>query len=166
MCRVPIELHRVDDRLIHGQVVIGWGQPLAVGLIALVDDAIAASDWEQELYRVAAPPEIEVRFASVEQAARDWAAWNADPRPAIVLTASIAAMAELAGRVPGIRAVNLGGVHQDAGRTERLRYLFLTPTEERTLQGLAARGVDVTARDIPTARPVPLADLLAAGSAP
>jgi len=162
---VPIELHRVDDRLIHGQVVVGWGQPLNVGLIALVDDAIAASDWEQELYRVALPPEIEVKFASVERAARDWAGWSADPRPAILLTASIETMARLAGLVPGIRAVNLGGVHQEAGRTERLRYLFLTPAEEKTLAALAARGIEVTARDIPTARPVPLADLLAGGAA-
>ena len=89
MRRVPLELHRIDDRLIHGQVVVGWGQPLDVGFIVLVDDTIAASDWEQELYRMALPPEMEVRFASVEQAARDWAAWNADPRPAILLTGDI-----------------------------------------------------------------------------
>ena len=154
----------MDDRLIHGQVVVGWGHPLDVGLIVLVDDAIAASGWEQELYRVALPPEIEVRFASVEQAALAWAAWNADPRPAILLTASIDAMVRLAARVPVIRAVNLGGVHKDAGRTERLRYLYLTPAEERALGALAARGVEVTARDIPTARPVPLADLLPSGT--
>ena len=162
---MPIELHRVDDRLIHGQVVVGWGQPLALGLIALVDDAIAGSEWEQELYRVALPPEIDVRFASVEQAAQDWASWNADPRPAILLTGSIDAMILLAERVPGIRAVNLGGVHQGAGRRERLRYLFLTPSEEQALAALAARGVEITARDVPTARPVPLADLLGAGGA-
>jgi len=163
---VPIELHRVDDRLIHGQVVVGWGHALDVGLIALVDDAVAASDWEQELYRVALPPEIEVRFASVDRAAAEWPSWNADPRPSILLTASIDTMVRLADRVPGIRAVNLGGVHHEAGRRERLRYLFLTPAEELALGALAARGVEVTARDIPTARPVPLADLLAAGAAP
>ena len=136
-----------------------------LGLIALVDDAIVASPWEQELYRVALPPEMEVRFASVDDAAREWYLWNADPRPAILLTASIDAMARLVQRVPAIRAVNLGGVHQGPGRRERLRYLFLTPDEERALAALAARGVDVTARDVPAASPVPLRDLLASQGA-
>ena len=42
-------LYRIDDRLIHGQVVVGWGQPLNVGFIVLVDEAVAASEWEQEV---------------------------------------------------------------------------------------------------------------------
>ncbi len=53
---VPIELFRIDDRLIHGQVVVGWGQPLDVGFIVLVDDEVATSEWEQELYRLGVPP--------------------------------------------------------------------------------------------------------------
>ncbi len=62
---VTLELNRIDDRLIHGQVVVGWGQPLDVEFIVLVDDAVAASDWEQELYRMGVPPEMDVRFHDV-----------------------------------------------------------------------------------------------------
>ena len=47
---MPIALYRIDDRLIHGQVVVGWGQPLELRFIVLVDDDVAASEWEQELY--------------------------------------------------------------------------------------------------------------------
>jgi mannose/fructose/N-acetylgalactosamine-specific phosphotransferase system component IIB len=61
---VTLVLNRIDDRLIHGQVVVGWGQPLDVRFIVLVDDAVAASDWEKELYRMGVPPEMEVRFHS------------------------------------------------------------------------------------------------------
>ncbi len=57
---MPIALCRVDDRLVHGQVVIGWGRPLAIELIVLVDDTVTASPWEQDLYRMAVSPEIEV----------------------------------------------------------------------------------------------------------
>ena len=66
---VTLVLNRIDDRLIHGQVVVGWGQPLDVGFIVLVDDAVAESDWEQELYRMGVPPEMEVRFHSAAEAA-------------------------------------------------------------------------------------------------
>ncbi len=37
---MPIVLFRVDDRLVHGQVVIGWGRPLGVERIVLVDDQV------------------------------------------------------------------------------------------------------------------------------
>ena len=66
---MALELYRIDDRLIHGQVVVGWGQPLDLGFIVLVDDEVAASDWEQELYRMGVPPEMDVYFDAVEAAA-------------------------------------------------------------------------------------------------
>ncbi len=152
-------LHRIDDRLIHGQVVVGWGRPLGVGFIALVDDTVAASDWEQELYRMGVPPEMTVYFADAETAARRHAEWESDPRPGIVLTADIETMARLAERAP-VAAVNLGGIHHRAGRTQRLQYVFLTPEEERGLRALAEKGVTVSAQDVPGGKPVPLADLL------
>ena len=43
---MSIALYRIDDRLIHGQVVVGWGQRLNIGFIVLVNDAVRASAWE------------------------------------------------------------------------------------------------------------------------
>src|ERR1051325_3089202 len=65
---MSIALYRIDDRLIHGQVVVGWGKRLNVGFIVLVDDAVRASTWEQELYRMGVPPDIDVVFASTAEA--------------------------------------------------------------------------------------------------
>ena len=56
---MTLALYRIDDRLIHGQVVVGWGQPLNVTFIILVDDEVRGSDWEQDLYRMGVPPEME-----------------------------------------------------------------------------------------------------------
>ena len=158
---MSIVLYRIDDRLIHGQVVVGWGQPLDVGFIALVDDAVAESDWEQELYRMGVPPEMEVVFASVDDATERHAEWLADTRPGILLTGDIDTMQRLADRVPALRTVNLGGIHHRAGRTQRLRYVFLTSDEEQALLALPRRGVHVTAQDVPAARPLSLDAVLA-----
>jgi PTS system mannose-specific IIB component/fructoselysine and glucoselysine-specific PTS system IIB component len=157
---VAIELYRIDDRLIHGQVVVGWGQPLDIGFIVLVDDDVAASDWEQELYRMGAPPDMTVTFESVASASERLAEYERDPRRGILLTADIATMDRLVAAT-SIRAVNLGGIHHRAGRTQRLRYVFLAPEEESALRALADRGVTVTAQDVPAARPVPLDEVLA-----
>src|SRR5687767_5344258 len=155
-----ILLYRIDDRLIHGQVVVGWGQPLDIGFIVLVDDDVAASDWEQELYRMGVPPDMEVYFESVDSAATSLARYRADARPGILLTGDIETMRRLIDAAGGITAVNLGGIHHRAGRTQRLRYVFLAPDEEHALRGLADAGVEISAQDVPAARQVALAELL------
>jgi mannose/fructose/N-acetylgalactosamine-specific phosphotransferase system component IIB len=156
---VTLVLYRVDDRLIHGQVVVGWGQPLDVDFIVLVDDEVATSEWEQELYRMGVPPHMEVQFVTTEQAAAALARYRADPRRGILLTGDIDTMRRLAERAD-ISTVNVGGVHHRAGRIQRLRYVFLSPEEESALRELAARGVGISAQDVPNARPVALDDLL------
>jgi PTS system mannose-specific IIB component/fructoselysine and glucoselysine-specific PTS system IIB component len=157
---VTLVLHRIDDRLIHGQVVVGWGQPLNVAFILLVDDEVAASEWEQELYRMGVPPEMDVHFLSVEDALTQLPRYENDPRHGILLTGDIDTMRRLI-EGANIPSINLGGIHHKAGRTQRLRYLFLSSDEENALRDIATRGVSVSAQDVPGARPIPLEDLLA-----
>lgn len=160
---MPVALYRIDDRLIHGQVVVGWGQPLELRFIVLVDDEVAGSEWEQELYRMGVPPEMQVHFHDVESAAAALPGFQADAKPGIVLVGDIGTMSRLVNAAHGsIGTVNVGGVHHAPGRTGRLRYVFLTPAEEDALRDIAAQGVDVSAQDVPGARPVPLVELLAA----
>jgi len=158
---VALELYRIDDRLIHGQVVVGWGQPLDLRFIVLVDDEVAGSDWEQELYRMGVPPDMDVYFDAVDTAATNLSRYQDDARRGILLTGDIDTMARLVVATEAIRRVNLGGIHHRPGRTQRLRYVFLAPDEEVQLHDLESRGIEVTAQDVPSARPIPLDELLA-----
>lgn len=157
---MALELYRIDDRLIHGQVVVGWGQPLDLRFIVLVDDEVAASDWEQELYRMGVPPDMEVYFDTVESAAGSLSRYQDDERRGLLLTGDIDTMTRLVDASENIRRVNVGGLHHRPGRIQRLRYVFLTRDEEAQLRALAERGLDVTAQDVPAARPVALDELL------
>lgn len=158
---MPVALYRIDDRLIHGQVVVGWGQPMGLGYIVLVDDAVAESDWEQELYRMGVPPTVDVYFATVADAAANLATYESDSRQGILLTGTVEAMLQLVERaaVP-VPAVNVGGIHHRDDRMQKLRYVFLTDDEARALQRIGELGVTVTARDVPSARALSLADIL------
>lgn len=156
---MSVDLFRIDDRLIHGQVVVGWGQALGIEFIVLVDDDVRASDWEQELYRMGVPPEVRVVFAGVDEATHDLAGWLADPRRGIVLTGDVETMRRLVSATDGaIRHVNVGGVHYREGRKERLRYVYLSEDEARGLAAIAELGADVSAQDVPTGTKVPLAE--------
>jgi PTS system mannose-specific IIB component/fructoselysine and glucoselysine-specific PTS system IIB component len=158
---VALELYRIDDRLIHGQVVVGWGQPLDLRFIVLVDDEVAGSDWEQELYRMGVPSDMDVYFDAVDAAAANLPRYQDDERHGILLTGDIDTMARLVDASESIQRVNLGGIHHRPGRTQRLRYVFLAPDEEAQLRALEDKGIEVTAQDVPAARPIPLDELLA-----
>ena len=157
---MALELYRIDDRLIHGQVVVGWGQPLDLTFIVLVDDEVAASDWEQELYRMGVPPDMEVYFDTVTGAGENLSRYQDDERRGLLLTGDIDTMTRLVDATGDIRRVNVGGIHHKPGRTQRLRYVFLNPDEESQLRALESRGLEVSAQDVPAARPVPLDELL------
>ena len=157
---MAIVLFRVDERLIHGQVVIGWGHELRPDRYVLVDDELAGSEWEQELYRLGAG-DSDVVFVDVEEARRRLQEWREDAARAIVLTRDVATMRRLAegGRLVGEK-VNLGGIHHGPERVEVLRYLHLTEEDRRDLKALAEQGVEVSARDLPDAPKVGIAALL------
>ena len=146
---MPIVLFRVDERLIHGQVVLGWGRVLDPDRYVLVDDELAASDWEQDLYRLGAG-DAEVRFLTVPEGREALGELKADPERTVVLTRDVAHMAALAAR-GGLAGeeVNLGGIHHRAGRDEVLPYLHLDDRDRAAIRELLDAGARVSARDLP-----------------
>ncbi|MGH7475022.1 MAG: PTS system mannose/fructose/N-acetylgalactosamine-transporter subunit IIB [Longimicrobiales bacterium] len=161
---MPIVLYRVDERLIHGQVIVGWGAVLHPDRIVVVDDQVAESAWERELYAMGLGSRLQADFVGVREAATALAEWKQDPRRTIVLTRDVAAMRRLAegGALDG-ETINIGGIHHAPGRREVLPYVFLSSTEAEELRELEALGAHVVARDLPGSREVSLPQLVRGG---
>src|SRR5690606_7216727 len=143
---MPIVLHRIDERLIHGQVVVGWGSQLHPDRIVVVDDDLAASSWEQELYCLGLPPEMAAEFVTVVAARDRFPKWRISRERVFVLTRDAATMAAVArdGLLNG-QEVNVGGLHHSPGRRQALPYVYLSTTEDAALRELAAGGAAVSA---------------------
>lgn len=157
---MSLALVRLDDRLIHGQVVVGWGHALGADRILLIDDHVSSNEWERELYRVGVPPGLEVEFSSVADAP-EAIERSADSKwRTIVVTADVDTLVKVCSATNSVRRVNIGGVHEGAGRRRRLPYVYLTNEEGENLKSLSDRGIKVTAQDVPTASPVPLSEIL------
>lgn len=160
---MSVLMYRVDERLIHGQVVVGWGSSLRPERIVVVDDVLADSPWEQELYAMGVPAEMEAEFESVASALDRLPAWQEGSERVLLLTRNIGTMMSLArsGLLRDVE-VNIGGIHHAPGRSQILRYVFLSDGERRELEALSEQGVRVVARDVPGARGVELEDLVRA----
>lgn len=162
---MSVLLFRVDERLIHGQVVVAWGAQLHPERIIVVDDELAGSDWEQELYSLGLPPEIAAGFETVANARAELAGWRTGAERIIVLTRNVDTMLRLArdGSMRGAD-VNIGGIHHAPDRREVLPYVYLSAADTIALRDLGDEGVQVSARDLPAARRTELPRLLEGGT--
>lgn len=158
---MSILLYRVDERLIHGQVVIGWGSELHPRRYLVVDDELATSEWEQELYALGLPSAVEVLFASVADGREALAGWREDDCPSVLLTRDIESMLALArdGDLSDV-SINIGGIHHGPGRTDVLGYVYLSTEDRAALRELAGLCAEITAQDLPASQKVPLDTLL------
>lgn len=158
---MPIVLYRVDERLIHGQVVVGWGAHLHPDRIVVVDDELARSPWEQELYSLGLPPAVRAEFEPVDRARDLIDEWRRSPVRTLLLTRDVATMRRLGeGGLLRDEEVNIGGIHFAPGRRAVLPYVYLSDEDRAQLRRLADEGAFISARDLPSSRGIGLPDLL------
>lgn len=151
-------IHRIDDRLIHGQVVIAWGERLHPRRIVVADDAAAANAWERDLLATAAPG-VEVEVVPVAEAAARHAAEAAREGGAFLLVRDLAAALRLVEGGAQVPLFTLGGLHYALGKEKVNEYVYLDAADRRAARALLERGVKLEAQDVPASRPVALADL-------
>ncbi len=158
---MAILLLRVDERLIHGQVTVGWGNQLKPERYCVVDDTLPGSDFERDLYRLGTPAGVEADFLTVDAARMRLAEWRDGRDRIVVLTRDLDHMLRLA-EGGGLRgtSINLGGLHHRPGRTRVLSYLYLDDEDRRRVGLLVEQGVEVSAQDLPGAPVTPAQDLV------
>jgi len=148
----------VDDRLIHGQVVVAWGQRLRPARIWVVDDAAAADAWEREALAMSAPG-IEVQVVTVAEAAAAFVTESAASGGAFLLVRDLRAALALAEAGAPLTAYTIGGLHYAPGKTKLNEYVYLDDEDRRAARALLARGIQLLAQDVPGTRPMPLAEI-------
>lgn len=147
---MSLKLTRIDDRLIHGQVILGWVPALKPDRILVANDRVAGSDWERKFYSSCVPPEVNVSFASVADTARQISGNLFQDEDVLVLLESARDALELIKAGVSLSEVNVGGLHYREGSVELLPFVFLTHEERTALRELVKRGVTLSAQDVPS----------------
>lgn len=160
---MSLALARVDDRLVHGQVVLAWAGTLKAERLLVADDASARADWERQLMQASAG-DLEVQVFAVAETDARLREESARSGTAILLFRSPRAALAAVEAGAAIGELNLGGLHHAPGREPVLDYLYLNEDDRGALRALAERGVKLTARDLPSSRPLPAAEWLEPGN--
>ncbi len=146
---MSLVLARVDDRLIHGQVVVGWARHTQADCIIVANDAVAADPMQRTLLPLAVPQGIEVAIYRVKEAAERLSGGAHAARRAILLFASPQDAAAVAGYGGAMEELNVGGLRAGPGRELLRKAVALGVPERAALQLMLHQGVKVYLQMVP-----------------
>jgi mannose/fructose/N-acetylgalactosamine-specific phosphotransferase system component IIB len=151
---------RIDDRLIHGQVIIGWCGQLPVERLIVCDNEIASTEWEKNLLLMAAPTNLPAEVRPVEQTANSVHLWQSSKKITLILLRSPQTLKALLEKGIPIEKVNIGGIHYQEDRREFLPYLYLSNEEIEIFSQLIKTGIYFECQDLPTSNSYNLEKLI------
>lgn len=140
---------RIDDRLIHGQVIAVWCKHLQINRIAIVDDGVAADPFMQEVLTLAAPQGIRVEVYPVAQAIKVLGQDPVRARTTMILVKSPAVARQLYEGGLKYSSLNVGGIGSGPGRKNIFKNISASEQEIATLKSLMDQGVQITLLTVP-----------------
>lgn len=148
--------YRVDNRLVHGQIIATWMPYLRLQRFLVVSDHVPENPLQMTMFRMCIPHELAFQAMHVDDAAR----WLRDRGygndRTMVLLESVEDAARLFEAGHPFSLLNIGNVHHAPGRKRFTNAVYLSDDELARLEGLMAKGCRVEIRSLPTEAPIVL----------
>jgi mannose/fructose/N-acetylgalactosamine-specific phosphotransferase system component IIB len=147
-----IALVRIDNRLVHGQVLEAWLPALGAQGILVADDEAAGNMLARSAMSLAIPPGVKFEVLRVQAAAETLRPGGRGPQAArtLLLLRDVRDAETLKDAGLPIPQLNVGNVHFSNGRRQVAPSVFLDANELAALERLAATGTKVELRSVPT----------------
>lgn len=129
---MKISMIRVDERLIHGQVTMGWARTSSANLILAVNDLVAKDSFQKKVMMMAAPVGATIEIYSVDEVVEKLNANTWPNATILLLLRNPIDMVRLVEKGIKVNKINVGGV-RSPGAT-----IKLTKEVSATLEELAA----------------------------
>lgn len=149
-----LSLVRVDDRLIHGQVVTIWLRALGARRILIVDDPTAADTFLSEVITLAAPPGVPVEVHGLDSGIERVREAAAGDEPVMVLLRSPVTALQLRNAGVEFAVLNVGGIGAGPDRRRLYRNISASAEELDAMRALERLGTRVELRVVENDRPV------------
>ncbi|MFH1369282.1 MAG: PTS sugar transporter subunit IIB [Elusimicrobiota bacterium] len=151
---MSIVLARIDDRLIHGQVVEGWLKTIQADHIVIVSDDVAKDKMQQTLMAMAVPKDIKVSSLTIEDAASKIIDGSFSKDRLLLLFSSPKDVRRLLDKGVKLSSVNVGGMHFSPGKKQILPTMSVDKEDVEELLDICGRGIELEGRVIPVAEKI------------
>lgn len=156
-----INLYRVDDRLIHGQVVEGWIPFLSAKEIIVVSNDIAKDALRTSIMRFATPEAVNLKVLTVTDAATYIKEVQENNISTIVLFPSLEEVKQTIENGIVIKKLNIGGMLNTACKNlSSGKAVFLSDSDKEILKKFIAAGIIPVGRAVPSDSPIHIADYI------
>ena len=145
---MAVEFARIDDRLLHGQVVTTWLKTLRLEQCIVVNSAIAKDSFQQKLLEIAAPEGLRLVFFSPEEFAQA-ALENPIKRRTMLLFNHPKDVLHLIQLGYNLDSLNIGGMKNNGKKRQIATAVAVDETDTQLLQAIVDAGVCVTIQMVP-----------------
>jgi mannose/fructose/N-acetylgalactosamine-specific phosphotransferase system component IIB len=147
-----IILARIDNRLIHGQVLEAWIPYLRADCIVVANDQVAGATFQRLLMETAVPKGIRVVIGTLAEVNRLFASGELDDQRILLLFGNSTDALEACRLGIDFSRLNLGNMHGGEGRKRLTCTISLGADDIENLESLEKRGVSVFSQCLPTDR--------------
>ncbi len=144
-----IVLARVDDRLIHGEVVMGWLPATKATRIIIVDDTLASDPFGSRAIRALAPQELKCYIYSVEEATDKLMREGVKKEKILLLAKTPLTYERLIRAGVPLQEINLGGVGINSNRKKFFKNIALSKEEVLACEYMINSGCRVYFQLVP-----------------
>jgi mannose/fructose/N-acetylgalactosamine-specific phosphotransferase system component IIB len=155
-----IILARIDDRLIHGQVMTAWIQYTQATEVVIVDDKVAKDEFMKMIMKSSMPAKIRLTILNTEGAIKYFLGENknsSDKYFVLVKTPNV--ILDLLNAEVEVKKLCIGGMGARADRTPFYRNISASDSERACLNEINKRGVEVFAQVLTDNVPVPISNI-------
>jgi len=142
-------LVRIDDRLIHGQVVENWMKFLKINHVIVVNDFVASDRMQKTLFSMAVPDHAKISILTITQAKEAILNGQFEGDKAMLLLVSPQDVLNLINKGVRIKEVNVGGMHYSPDKKQILKAISVSKEDIQAFQELDKLGVYLEARMVP-----------------
>lgn len=147
---MKINLCRIDDRLIHGQVATVWAKEANAERIIVCSDEVAKDDIRKTLLLQVGPPGIKVSVVDIAKAIRVYNNLKYENDTVFLLfTCPQDVLRMIEGGVP-ITSVNIGGMAFKTGKEQITKAVSVDESDKDAFRKMHERGVELEIRPVAT----------------
>ena len=140
---------RIDDRLIHGQVMTQWIQYTEAHEVLIIDDGVAKDSFLQMVMKSSVPGKISLKVLSVKDAI-GYLNEDGKHEKIIILVKTPVVLDELSDAGVRLKSINVGGIGAKAGRKPMFKNISVSEEEKEAFRNLLNKGINVFLRVIVT----------------
>lgn len=146
---MSIEIIRVDDRLIHGQVAIGWTRSRGINTILAIDDATAKDRMQCQLMKMATPPGVTPYFLTIEEGVEKILQDTFKNKKVMILVKGPVELTALLDKGIEMSEVNIGNQRSGENKIQLATQMFATKEELELWKQISNKGIKLYAQGVP-----------------